>query len=722
MKKILLLILLLSPLYLSAQKKNLTLEDIWTKPDLAVKQVPGFRSMADGTHYTNTITADGSIIIIRCEFSTGNTVDTILDGRKLVLNEKKINFSDYSFSNDESYILLTSESEPIFRHSTKAFYYLYNRKSAILTQLPGSEKVMYATISPDNKKVAYVRNNNLYITELATGTETSVTTDGKKNEIINGATDWVYEEEFSMSTGFQWNKTSTSIAYFKFDESSVKEFNLTTYGTLYPQEEKYKYPKAGEENSKVSVYIYHLDSKKNIKAETGNEWEYLPRITWTQNPEIVSIQRCNRLQNTLELVLCSTSDGKCKSIIREESKSYIDVKDDLKFLSNGRQLIWTSRRSGYNHIYLYNINGTLEKQITSGNFDIISYYGYDEKSKYFYYQSAEPTPMERRINKTNINNKTIIISPVHGTSKATFSNSFNYFVNTWSSYGNPYTCTVRNSDGKEMRVLENNNKARKALSEFNISSIESIQAKTRDGVLLNGWMIKPPDFNPAKKYPVLFHLYGGIGKQTVLNMWQSTDYLWHEMMAEKGYIIVSFDNRGTPGRGMDFASANYKNMGHIEVLDQLDAVEYIKSQPFTDTSRLGVWGWSFGGYMTSLLMTKGNGVFKCGIAVAPVTNWRFYDSIYTERFLQLPKDNASGYDENSPINFAKDLQGKLLVVHGSTDDNVHMQNTMEFTTALVKAGKAFDMFIYPNKSHSISGATYRRHLYDKMTNYILENL
>jgi dipeptidyl-peptidase-4 len=704
-----------------SQKKNLDIDDVWTRTELIPVQVPGFRSMNDGAHYSNTVSAGEITSILRYNFSDGKVKDTILDGSRIIYKNKVVAFSDYSFNNDETMILLSSEVEKIYRHSSKAFFFIYNRKTGTTMPVSIKGKQMYATISPDNKRVAFVRENNLYITDLITGEESAVTKDGKKNEIINGAVDWVYEEEFTMDTGYRWNADGSAIAYYKFDESNVKEFNLTFYGDLYPEEKKYKYPKAGEENSKVDVYIYNLKSAVTIKAETG-EKEYLPRIKWTTDPATLSIQRMNRLQNKLELLLCNAPTGTCKAVVTDESKSYVDVTDDLTFLKNGKQFIWSSAKSGYNHIYLYNMDGSLVKQVTSGNFDVISYYGYDEKSKSFYYQSAEPTPMERRVNRIDMNGKITVLSPASGTSKASFSSSFTYFANTWSSYGNPYICTLRDGNGKEIRTLEDNKRSRAALAGFNISAVETLSVQTRDGVTLNGWMIRPPDFDPSGKYPVLFYIYGGIGKQTVVNAWGNYDFLWHEMMAEKGYIIVSFDNRGTPGRGVEFATANYKNMGHIETLDQLDMVEYIKKQPYVDAGRIGVWGWSFGGYMTSLLMTKGNGVFKCGVAVAPVTNWKYYDSVYTERFLQLPKDNNSGYEDNSPINFAKDLQGKLLIVHGSTDDNVHMQNTMDFVTALVNAKKPFDMFIYPNKSHSITGNITRRHLYDKITSYISENL
>ena len=717
-----LLLVLFNVPEVNAQLKNLELKDIWQNPQFAAKQVVGFRSLKDGLHYSNTMTSKEGTAILSYEFATGKVVDTLVSTVNLLINGNAIEFSDYALSNDESKILLATEEESIYRHSTRANYLIYDRKSKKLIPLSSNGKQMYASFSPDGNKVAFVRENNLYITNLTNGVEKAVTSDGKKNEIINGATDWVYEEEFTMDRAFEWNVNSSALAYFKFDESRVKEFNLTFYGDLYPKEEKYKYPKAGEENSKVEIYVYSLLKGTSVKMETGKDREYIPRIKWTTNPSKLSIQTLNRHQNILELLICDALSGAANLVLTEKNNSFIEINDDLTFLENGKQFIWTSTQSGFNHIYLYNIDGSLVKQITKGNYDVTNYYGYNEQSQTFYYQSAEPTPTQRRVSCIDKNDKAILLTAPDGVNKAVFSKSFQYFINTYSTYGKPYRCTIMNNKSKEVRVLESNDGVKNAMVQFNLSPVETLAVDNGENIKLNGWMIKPPGFSTDKKYPVLIFVYGGPGKQTVMNEWQGPDYFWHQLLAQHGYIVVSFDNRGTKGRGLEFSNSIYKNMGKYEVIDQLAMANYLGKLSYVDAERIGIWGWSYGGYMTSLLMTKGNGIFKCGIAVAPVTNWRFYDSIYTERYLQTPQENPKGYDENSPLSFAKDLKGKLLIVHGSSDDNVHLQNTMEFVDALVKEKKQFDLFIYPNRNHGIRGGSTRFHLYTKMTDFVLSNL
>ena len=704
-----------------SQKGFLKLEDIWGSRKLSAKTIGGFNSMNNGEHYSNSVYAP-IFKIERYNFKDGKAIETILTENDLVYKGDTIAISDYQFSSDENLILLSANTEAIYRHSSKSDYFVFNRKTKQLSKITGDDKVMYCQFSPDNKKVAYVKENNLYVYDLSSKTETAITIDGKKNAIINGATDWVYEEEFSMDVAYAWSPDGKKIAYYKFDESNVKEFNLTYYGDLYPKEEKYKYPKAGEENSKVEIFVYDVNNKQNTLLNTGKEREYIPRIKWTKNAGILSVQTLNRHQSHLELLFINVNDNSSKCVIKEDNNSFIEITDDLTFLENGNEFIWTSTRDGYNHIYLYSVDGKLIKQITKGNFEISTYYGYDESKKTFYYLSTELSPTERYVYSITLDGKKTNLTPEKGTHSASFSNGFKYFVDTYSSYGKPYTCSVINNIGKQIRTLEDNRDLKAAMQEYNLGKIKEFTFKNKNGVEFYGWMIYPPDFDSTLKYPVLMHVYGGPGVQTVTNDWDGPNYLWHQMLAQRGYIVASIENRGTPGRGLEWANCIYKDLGKLEVDDQITGSNYIKSLPYVENSRIGIWGWSFGGYMTSLLMTKVHTQFKAGIAVAPVTNWRYYDNIYTERYLQTPQENSEGYDKNSPTTYAKDLKGKLLLVHGSADDNVHMQNSMDFINALVKNNKQFDLFIYPNRNHGIYGDGARLHLYTKMTDFIINNL
>jgi len=723
MKKIFTILLLLTSTTHNSfsQKGFLQLDDIWNSRKLNAQTVSGFNSMNNGEYYSNSVYAP-DFQIVKYAFKDGKALETILTENDLVYNGDTITISDYQFSSNENMILLSANTEAIYRHSSKSDYYVFNRISKQISKITQQEKVMYCQFSPDNKQVAYVKDNNLFVYDLSSKKEIAITNDGKKNAIINGATDWVYEEEFSMDVAYAWSPDGKKIAYYKFDESNVKEFNLTYYGDLYPKEEKYKYPKAGEENSKVEIYVYDLNTNQSKLINTGKEREYIPRIKWTENSNILSVQTLNRHQSHLELLFCNVSDNSSKAVIKEDNNSFIEITDDLTFLENGNQFIWTSTRDGYNHIYLYAVDGKLIKQITKGNFEVSSYYGFDESKKTFYYLSTELSPTERYVYSITLDGKKTNLSPEKGTHSAAFSNGFEYFIDTHSAYGKPYTCSVINSKGKIIRVLEDNRDLKAALQEFKLGKIKEFTFKNKYGLEFYGWMIYPPDFDSTLRYPVLINVYGGPGVQTVTNDWDGPNYLWHQMLAQRGYIIASIENRGTPGRGLEWANCIYKDLGKLEVDDQISGSNYIKALPYVENSRMGVWGWSFGGYMTSLLMTKVHTQFKVGIAVAPVTNWRYYDNIYTERYLQTPQENADGYDKNSPTTYAKDLKGNLLLIHGSSDDNVHMQNSMDFINALVKNNKQFDLFIYPNRNHGIYGDGARLHLYTKMTNFIINNL
>lgn len=713
--------MLLTTSLVNAQNSSLKLEDIWASRQFMSSGLGEVRSMKDGIHFTELVSEAGVQYITKLEFKTGNTKDTLWSSATDKSQDKKMEISNYQFSADETKLLLETESEPIYRHSTKSNNYVYDIAAKSTFAVSKNGKQQYASFSPDGKSVCFVRDNNLYLVNLATNQETQITNDGKRNEIINGATDWVYEEEFSFDKGFQWSPDGKSIAYYRFDESAVKEFNLTYYGTLYPKEEKYKYPKAGETNSIVEIYIYSIASGKAVKADVNKEADqYIPRIKWTSDNSKLCVMRMNRLQNLLELYSVDASTGKSVLMFSESNKAYIEITDHLTFLKKSKEFIWTSTIDGFNHIYLYDLNGKLKQQITKGKWDVTDFYGFDEASGTYYFQAAMNSPMEKQVYAVSKGGTPRLISPSTGTSDAKFSANYKFYFITNSKIDQPHTVTLYIWSGKQVRVIKDNKKVAETMAGYKLSKPEFFNFTTSEGISLNGWMIKPADFNPSKKYPVFQYMYGGPNSQTVKNEWLGPNYFWFQMLAQNGYIIVSVDNRGTGARGEAFNKCIYKQLGKLETIDQIEVAKWMGKQTYVDASRIGAFGWSYGGYMTSLLMTKGADYFKAAIAVAPVTNWRYYDTIYTERYLQTPQMNATGYDDNSPINFTDKLKGNYLLIHGTTDDNVHMQNSMEMVTSLVKEKKQFDSFYYPNKAHGISGV--RLHLYQKMTNFIFEKL
>ncbi|MBI3502971.1 MAG: S9 family peptidase [Bacteroidetes bacterium] len=736
MKKILLSLFIIHCSFISfAQKKQITLEDIFQKNTFAVKRIYGIRSMKDGEHYTTLDDNGKQQFIVKHDYKTGKVSDTILKSDGLV---PKIEMDDYRFSEDENKILISSESEQIYRHSKRENYYIYDRKSKATKFISENGKQMYAEFSPDGSKIGFVRENNLFVYDILSGKETQITSDGKINNIINGATDWVYEEEFSFDKAWFWSPDGSRIAYYRFDESNVKEFSMNKYGTLYPTEYKFKYPKAGEDNSKVDIYIYDMRNGNKMKVDLGNDYEYIPRIKWTHsmapgfvpNP-LLSIQRMNRLQNKLELLLAESSGGKPKIILTETSDTYLEISDNLTFLPDGNKFIWSSERDGFNELYLYDLSGKLLNQITKGNFDVEKFFGYDEKTQTVFYTSTKVSANDRTLfsNKTDGSSEKQLFSKA-GTDDAEFSSTYSYYIFTHSDANTPPVISVCNAGGEMLRTLEDNAALNKTLSEYSLTKKEFFTFKTSGGTELNGWRMEPkaPSLKGEDKnksggqgFPVLMFVYGGPGANTVNNTWDR-DYIWYQMLYEKGYMIVSVDNRGTGGRGKKFRDCTYKQLGKSETEDQMEAANYLGTLPYVDKNRIGIWGWSYGGYMSSLCIFKGAETFKMAMAVAPVTNWRYYDNIYTERYMALPKENANGYDDNSPINHVDKLKGKFLLVHGTADDNVHFQNSMEMVSALVKANKQFTFFAYPDKNHSIYGGNTRLHLYNMLTNFILENL
>lgn len=731
MKKISILMLIITAFVVTVTAQNtkeITLEDVWKKFSFYPASVDGINSMNDGINYT---VLENGLSVVKYEYKTGKKIATLIDVKELNNSSIK-NISEYEFSSDESKLIFSTDVEPIYRHSFKASYYVYDIKTKELKAVSENGKQQLAKFSHDGKKVAFVRDNNMFIKDLISNEEYAITNDGKQNEIINGALDWVYEEEFNDSQAnflkpFIWSADGSKIAYYKFDESDVREFNMTMYGPLYPEWYKFKYPKAGEKNSIVTVHIYDIKSKKTVKVDTGNEAEqYIPRIMWTKNENVLCVLRLNRLQNKLEMLYADANTGNTSVSFTEEDKYYVEVThDDLTFLNDGKTFITSSERDGYNHLYLFDINGTLIRQITKGEWDVTKFYGYDEKTKLLYYESAEVSPVQRQVYSIDINgNKKTQLTTKSGKNEPYFSNGFKYFINIHSDANSPYMVTLNDSKGKEIREFEVN-KYNKVLmdkmKEYGFAKKEFLTVTTEKNLTFNAWMIKPTNFDASKKYPVFFYVYGGPGHQTVMDEWDY-DLIWHQMLAQKGYIVVSVDVRGSGARGAEFKKVTYGQLGKYETIDLIDAAKYFGTLPYVDKDRIGIQGWSYGGYMSSLCLAKGADVFKMAIAVAPVINWRYYDSVYTERYMGLPKDNADGYDDNSPINHVDKIKGKYLLVHGSADDNVHFQNSMEMVDALVKANIPFDMQFYTNKNHGIYGGNTRLHLFTKMTSFILENL
>ncbi len=714
------LLILISAISLTTQAQNqITLEDIFVNRTFSEKSLYGLNSMNDGLSYT--VAGKGNSIE-KYSYKTGELLSVLFDGSKY---ENLPAFRGYSFSSDENRILLTCELEPIYRHSYSASFMIYDFESDRVYPVSTKGKQQLASFSPDGKLIAFVRDNNLFIADPVAGTEKQLTFDGLRNKIINGAPDWVYEEEFGFSMGYQWSPDSRRIAFYRFDETEVREFTMMKYEELYPEPVTFKYPKAGEKNSVVSIHVYDLVTGREITVDTGKETDqYIPRIKWTSDPLVLSVIRLNRLQNHVEILHADAKNGSTTVVYEEYNKYYIsEATDDMiTYLDDNTHFILLSERDGYFHFYLYDYVKQAISPITSGNYDIAGFAGFDQKNRTLYYASYEDSPLQKQIYaiRTDGSGKKKL-SGLPGTDRISFSEGFKYYILYHSDANTPQTITLYNSKGKAIRVLEDNSDLRRKITEYAFSPVEFMTVPAADGTPLNAYMIKPAGFDPSKSYPLFLFVYGGPESQNVLDSWSSRN-AWFQMLASKGYIVACVDNRGTNGRGEAFRKATYMQLGKLETEDQLAAAEWFGKLSYVDAGRMGIFGWSYGGFMTSLCLTKGNGLFKMGIAVAPVTNWRFYDTIYTERFMRTPQENPEGYDDNSPINFAAGLQGKLLLVHGSGDDNVHFQNSMMFAEQLVQSDIQFEMQFYPNKNHGIYGGNTTFHLYTRMTRFIEQNL
>lgn len=698
-------------------QQKITVDEIFSG-SFRAKGMEELQSMKNTNQYT---VLNNSKQIDLYDFASLKKVATLIDTKDYKELPK---IDSYTFDASEKLILLACNTNQIFRHSFTADYYLYNTVTKSLTKLFDFQ-VQEPTFSPDSKKIAYAKGNNLFVYDVDSKKSVAITVDGKKNAIINGITDWVYEEEFAFVKAFDWSKDSKKIAYIRFDESQVPEFSMSIFQKdLYPGVETFKYPKAGEKNSEVSLHIYDVNTAatKAVNLSNYNDF-YIARMQWTNDANVLSAQVLNRHQDNLDLLFIDGTTGAAKVVLNEKDKAYVDVTDNLTFLKDN-SFIWTSEKDGFNHIYLYDATGKLKNQVTKGNWEVTNYYGFDEKTKTVFYQSVENGSINRDIYRIALDGKNKVrLSKNVGGNAATFSPNFQYYINTFSSASQPTIYTLNESKaGKEIQVIENNQDLAAKLKGYNLPSKEFFVLKTEKGNELNAWIMKPKDFDPTKKYPVFMVQYSGPGSQQVVNQWGSSNEYWYMMLAQQGYIVIDVDGRGTGFKGADFKKVTQLQLGKYEVEDQIDAAKVIGNYPYVDKSRIGIWGWSFGGFMASNCIFQGADVFKMAIAVAPVTNWRFYDSIYTERYMQTPQENPSGYDRNSPINHVDKLKGKFLLIHGSADDNVHVQNSMQMMEALIQANKQFDSQIYPDKNHGIYGGKTRTQLYTKMTNFIKENL
>ena len=711
---------------LFAQKKEITLEDIWKNNTFRPYSTSGFSTLQNGDYYTVTTKES----IDKYSFATGEKIAILVSNDELkTASNNHVTVStinDYTFDNQENKLLIATSLEYIYRRSTKAFYYVYTIKSKTIDLLSDTTKgkQSFATFSPDGKKIAFVRTNNLFIKDLETNEEIQVTADGLDRHIINGMADWVYEEELHNSQYFTWSPDGKKLAYLRFDEQRVKEFSMTMWGELYPTEYKFKYPKAGEDNSLVDIFIYDLASGQKTKLDLGDNSNcYFPRMYWLNNSTDLIALKLNRHQNKLEFFRYNTLTKKQDIVYTDENRYWLDVTDQYYFLDDNQTMIAASERNGFNHIYKIDF-GKKITPLTNGNWEVAEIAAIDTKNKLIYYLSNESNLLNRDLYCIDFNGKKKqMLSNGKGWNSPTFSPTTQYYRNVYSDLNTPPVYTICDNKGKEIRILNDNAKFKKTAEEYGFVQRELFSFTTKDSVLLYGWMLKPANFDSTKKYPVLMYVYGGPGSQEVRNSYFNPYNLaWYQLLAQKGYMIVCVDGRGTAARGDAFKKSIYLQLGKLEAIDQIHAANYLKTLPYVDGSRLGIWGWSFGGYLSSLAFMQGGGVFKMAIAVAPVTTWRYYDNIYTERFLQTPQENPKGYDENSPITHVEKLNGNYLLVHGTADDNVHFQNAIDLVTALNKAEKQYEQWFYPNKNHNISGGNTRYHLYVKLTDFILKNL
>lgn len=704
----------------TAQEKQLSNEIIWNW-EFAPETLEKIHPLKGKSAYSviKVDYANRASKVVLYDYATAKELEVLVDSKNSIGVPF---FTGYSYSGDEKKLLLETDVDRIYRHSKLAHYYVYDLATKKANLLFG-EKVQEPRFSPDGSKVAFVYGRNLYVKNIIDNTIVQVTADGSEN-IINGLTDWVNEEEFGLVRAYDWNADSNALAYIRFDETAVPTFSMDVYGTnLYPFPYTFKYPKAGETNATVSLHNYDLNSGTTQTIDLPKETAYyIPRIKFAPEADRLVVQTMNRLQNHLTLWQYRLSDKALSILLEEKSYTYVDIHDNLTFLEKG-EFLWTSDRDGYNHIYHYDAAGKLKRQITQGMWEVTRFLGYNAKQKEIYYSSVEKSSIGRAVYSIGLNGKKKRnLSPEKGTNGASFSADYAYYIHTYEDASTPRIYTLRSTkDGKVVREIEKNAELKNKAEAYGIVS-KTFSTLKINGEELNYYTLKPKDFDPNKKYPLLMFQYSGPGSQSVANRWHGQRDLWHQLLVQKGYIVACVDGRGTGFKGADFKKMTYLELTKYETEDQIAAAKYFASLDYIDANRVGIWGWSYGGHMATNCILKGNDVFSLAIAVAPVTNWRFYDTIYTERFMRTPQENPSGYDDNSPLNFSERLKGKYLLIHGSGDDNVHVQNTMRMIEALVQNNKDFEWAIYPDKNHGIYGGNTSLHLYNKMTNFILNNL
>lgn len=711
---------------------KLTLPDI-TSGKFVAKTVNGINPI-EGTDTYARISQDGERVVC-CSFKTGKELSVLFDVKN-TMGCKIDGFDDYVLSPDGKRMLIQTKTERIYRRSFKADFYIYNIESRRLDRLSDGDKQQIPTWSPDGQQVAFVRGGNIFLVKLLyDNAEIQVTKDGKFNEVINGLPDWVNEEEFGFNSALTFNADGTMICWIRYDESKVKTYSLEMYKGMKPAKEEYgtypgsysyKYPKAGEDNSTVSAWSYDIKSHKINRLQVPLDADgYMPRIKPTNDPMRIVVYTMNRHQDDLCLYAVNPRSTVAQLIIKEHVDKYVreEAMEGVKFV--GDKILLPSDRSGYTKLYIYNMNGQLQRTIGDGNYDITSVYGYDPKTGDVYYQAAALGATDRQVYVTHKNGKTVRLTDREGWNTAFFSGDFQYFVNTWSDYNTPYVFTTRTREGKLINTIEDNKAVKQLVSDYGFCKREPFSFTTSEGVVLNGWMVKPKDFDANKKYPVIMHQYSGPGSQQVTNSWSAGSMgqggAFDSYLAQEGFIVVSVDGRGTGGRGSEFEKCTYLNLGNLESKDQVETALYVGTLPYVDKDRIGIWGWSYGGFNTLMSMSEGRGVFRAGVAIAPPTNWKYYDSVYTERYMRTPKENPDGYATN-PIERAPKLHGALLICHGTADDNVHPQNTYEYSEALVQADKDFRELFYTNRNHSIFGGNTRNHFLRQVAQFFKTEL